>query len=83
MTRRPFHRIRPEDQMRAIGNVIDKIINPDGRLRLGYCLLVFEFGNADSDTNYISTARREDMIAQLRKMITTLENTPAPGEKIH
>ena len=57
-------------QMRAIAQKINKEVNG-----LGFCLLVFPFSqDGPVITNYISNARREDMIKALEETLERWKN---------
>ncbi|HEV7371248.1 hypothetical protein [Arenibaculum sp.] len=66
--------------MQALAKAIDKVVKP-----YGFALLVFPFGAADSEgehrMNYISNARREEMLVAMKEFIAAHEGRThdAPG----
>jgi hypothetical protein len=61
--------------MRVLAKVLDDYLNPDGEKKTGFALLVFPFGqpNGKHRANYISNARREDMLDSMREFIARNE----------
>lgn len=71
-------------QMNAIAHTLDEIFNGmEGEKRYGFCLLVFEFGTPGpgSRMNYISNAKREDMVVALREFLANHEGRMMPEAK--
>ena len=75
--------------MQGIAENINRLINPKGRRRLGFAVLVFEF-NKPGIANYASNAKREEIIAALREAADRLETRdlmsmeyPFPEEHKH
>jgi hypothetical protein len=74
-------------QMNNIARAIDTALNgkpkPNRKPRLGFILLVAEFGKIeDGRVNYISNGQRADMIAMLREYLARVEGRyvdPKPG----
>lgn len=63
--------------MNEIAAIIDTAINEPGvQERFGFALLVFRLGDHSSEEdrmNYISNARREDMLAAMKEFIARAE----------
>jgi hypothetical protein len=59
--------------MRALGEGLDEATQIIWRRRIGFTLLTFDF-NKPEIANYISNAKREDMIIGLRKTADRLES---------
>ena len=70
--------IQPEavQQMKAIAKTIDDFINPEGEKQWGFIVMMFPFGSDDGRCNYISNARREDVIIMLKEQIKRFEGQP-------
>lgn len=63
------------DKMNAMAKSIDDFLNGVERPRkVGFALLVFEFGNFDGGrVNYISNALRAEMLAAMKEFIARAE----------
>lgn len=62
-----------EETCRQMGRVIGKAIDAEyGRHQVGFCLLLFDFGEHGHLT-YLSNAERETMVRALREFITMLQ----------
>lgn len=73
--------------MNALAHGIDDILNPrtssDGAPRLGFILLVAEFGKIDGGrVNYISNGKRDDMLAMLREYLARAEGRVVETDKV-
>lgn len=62
-----------EEFLGAIATAIDELLNEDGERVNGFCLLTFEF-NRPGISNYVSNAKREDMIRALEETLLRLKN---------
>lgn len=68
--------------MNILGDVIDDVLNGDKQgpdRTWGFMLLVFPFGAKASDehrANYISNARREDIVILLKEQLARFEGQP-------
>src|SRR6476659_4318287 len=63
-------------RMNNIAKILDMSFNPDlGERETGFVLMVFPF-NRDGRMNYISNARREDVIIALREQLARFEGQP-------
>jgi hypothetical protein len=70
---------RYKQVMQALGTGIDKILNgkansPDPKN--GFVLLVFPFDDHGGRCNYISNARRKDIVLMLKEQIKRFEGQP-------
>lgn len=71
-----------EEQHRATMNklarALDELFKPKG-----FALLVFDLGSHDGRMNYISNARRSDMLTALKEFVAANEGrtAPPPGVK--
>jgi hypothetical protein len=63
------------EQMQAVARAVDHVFNGDVRpKRTGFVLLVFPFGDAQSDRiNYLSNGVREDVITAMKELIARFE----------
>lgn len=70
------------ERMNVLAQTLDDYLNQGrpcsenghrGKGDVGFVLLVFEFGNEEGRTNYISTAKAEDVIEMLKGQIAHLE----------
>lgn len=57
--------------MNDIGHMIGSAVKQKGEY--GFVLLVFGFGTRKGRMNYISNARREDMIVALKELVARFE----------
>lgn len=69
------HLAEIEKLTRMLGDAVGGCLpeGSDGKPALGFCLMIFGFGEG-SPSSYISNANREDMIAALREQIVHLEH---------
>lgn len=71
------------NQMQAFADVLDDMLNGDKHgpdRKWGFCLLVFPFGDNPTGqhrANYISNARREDIVVLLKEQLARFEGQPA------
>lgn len=74
--------IQPEYRatMQAVAEALDHTFNGDARgsdRRVGFVLLVFEFGEQEGRCNYISNgADRKDVVTLLKEQIKRFEGQP-------
>lgn len=63
--------------MQALAKGIDEILNGTERPKLnGFCLMVFPFDGFDGRCNYISNARRADIVTLLKEQLSRFEGMP-------
>jgi hypothetical protein len=65
------------DMMKGLARGLDEIINgkdtePEDK-KFGFCLMVFPFAGFDGRANYISNARREDVVVLLKEQLARFE----------
>lgn len=66
-----------EQQMNALGRLIDEFFNPDGEKKTGFVLMVFPFGDVIGHRiNYLSNADRDDIVATMKHQIARFEGMP-------
>lgn len=74
--------IEPEfiEKMNALARAIDELFNGDkhGKDReVGFCLMVYKFGDEPGRCNYISNgADRKDVVTLMKEMIARFEGQP-------
>jgi len=63
------------DQLRDIGRLLDKSLNPNGVKVTGFVMLMFDFGipAPTSRISYLSNAQREDMLCAMKEFIANAE----------
>ena len=73
--------IEPEyiEKMNALAHVLDTLFNgelkgPDRKT--GFCLMVFSFGDGPGRANYISNAKRDDVVTLLKEQLARFEGQP-------
>jgi hypothetical protein len=71
--------IEPElhGTMNALAHGLDEIINgkdtePKDK-KFGFCLMVFPFAGFDGRANYVSNAKREDVVTLLKEQLARFE----------
>lgn len=64
-----------EQMMNALAHGINEILNGNGPKETGFVLMMFNFGDAGR-CNYISNARREDIVVLLREQLARFEGMP-------
>lgn len=62
-----------QDMMKALGEGIDRIINCPGEKQNGFILQIFPLNGHEGRCNYISNARREDVIVLLKEQLSRFE----------
>ena len=66
--------------MNALAHGVDQILNgedtPQDEKQNGFILLVFPFQGHEGRCNYISNARREDVVLLLREQLRRFEGAP-------
>lgn len=67
-----------KDVMNAIASAIDEAVNPKGRPKtVGFVVLLFPFdGQPGNRVDYISNAKREDVVIALKEMVARFEGQP-------
>lgn len=74
--------IEPEykQMMNALANGIDNILNgKEQPKKIGFVLLMFNFGDKPGRCNYISNADRNDVKVLLREQLAYFEGMPEQG----
>jgi hypothetical protein len=68
------------DQMNAVASSLDQVFNGDARgdeRKVGFVLLLFEFGEKEGRCNFISNgADRKDIVTLFKEMIKRFEGQP-------
>jgi hypothetical protein len=68
------------EKMNAIAITLDEFLNGEDKgaaRRVGFVMMVFEYGNTDGRCNYISNgADRADIVALMKEMIARFEGQP-------
>lgn len=68
------------EQMNAIAQALDEIFNPGlkgGAKKVGFVLLLFEYGSHEGRANYISNgADRRDIVTLFKEQIKRFEGQP-------
>jgi hypothetical protein len=62
--------------MNKIGRVMGNVFKNLGHGQWGFCLMVFPFTNFDGRCNYISNAKREDVLILLKEQVRRFEGAP-------
>ena len=70
---------RPKTPLNDLGAFLSKDILPMiyGK-RMAFALLIFEFGEREGQSDYISNADRKDMITAMKEFISQAEGMSAP-----
>lgn len=63
-------------QMKTLARTIDQFLNGDGRKETGFIIMMFPLNSSDGRTNYISNAKREDVVIMLKEQIKRFEGQP-------
>jgi hypothetical protein len=66
-------------KMNALAAAIDTLFNgevPKDQRKVGFVLLVYEFGAGEGRCNYISNAQREDVVVLLKEQLARFEGQP-------
>lgn len=71
---------RYKQQMVAVARAVDEFLNgpnahPDNR-KVGFVVMVFEFGSTAGRMNYISNASRDDVVIALREQLSCFDGMP-------
>lgn len=61
-----------EAEIRSMGKLVDKALNPGPEKLIGFTLLLFNFGEGGY-TTYISNGNREDVIKSLKEFLFYVE----------
>jgi len=68
------------EQMRAVAGALDSIFNDEAKgpdRKVGFVLLVFEYGDKEGRCNYISNgADRDDIVTMMKEQIKRFEGQP-------
>lgn len=67
------------DQMNVLAGLIDEFFNGTAKgnaRKVGFCLMMFEFGSAPGRCNYISNAERADVVTLLKEQLARFEGQP-------
>lgn len=66
--------------MQSLAGILDEAFNGTAKgdnRKVGFILMTFNFGSEeDGRTNYISNARREDVVAMLKHQLARFEGQP-------
>jgi hypothetical protein len=74
--------IEPEylRKMNTIASALDELFNGDAKgdaRKVGFCLMVYPFGDVEGRCNYISNgADRRDVVTLMKEMIARFEGQP-------
>lgn len=66
-------RMKIGETIRGLATAIDEILETESGRHMGFALLVFDFDNPLGIGDYISNAKREQMIKVLKEMAMRLE----------
>jgi hypothetical protein len=58
-----------EADLRAMAMALEEILEEKTGEKMGFCLLVFPFGEDGRVSNYVSNANRDDMLKALQEFI--------------
>jgi hypothetical protein len=67
------------ERMNNLARFLDKFWNGDDEgddKKVGFCLMVFNFGDGPGRANYISNADRKDVVTLLKEQIKRFEGQP-------
>jgi len=68
------------EKMNALARAIDELFNGDlkgANRKVGFCLMVYNFGDEPGRCNYISNgADRKDVVTLMKEMIARFEGQP-------
>ena len=67
------------EKMNALAHVLDELFNGDLKghdRKVGFCVMVFNFGDGPGRANYISNANRDDVVTLLKEQIARFEGQP-------
>jgi hypothetical protein len=65
-----------KDAMNKLAHVLDNYFNASGKKQTGFCLMVFPFEGHGGRCNYISNARRSDIVVLLKEQLARFEGMP-------
>lgn len=70
---------RPKVALNDLGTFLSRDVLPEiyGD-RMAFALIIFPFGSADGQSDYVSNADRKDMITALKEFISQAEGMTAP-----
>jgi len=65
------------EQMKMLAHFIDDYFNgPAKERRVGFCLMLFNFGDGPGRCNYISNAERADVVTLLKEQLARFQGQP-------
>jgi hypothetical protein len=67
------------EKMNALAHALDDLFNGDLKghdRKVGFCVMVFNFGDGPGRANYISNANRQDVVTLLKEQIKRFEGQP-------
>jgi hypothetical protein len=67
------------EKMNALAHALDELFNGDLKgndRKVGFCVMVFNFGDGPGRANYISNANRQDVVTLLKEQIKRFEGQP-------
>lgn len=67
--------------MNGVARGLDEVFNGDLRghaRKVGWCLIIFNFGDGPGRANYISNADRADVVVLLKEQLARFEGMPEP-----
>jgi len=62
--------------MNLLARFLDEQFNGDGPRKVGFVMMVFDFGIGPSRCNYISNAERADVVTLLKEQLARFEGQP-------
>jgi hypothetical protein len=73
--------IEPEyrERMNKLASLLDEFWNGDLKgndRKVGFCLMIFNFGEGPGRANYISNADRKDIVTLLKEQVKRFEGQP-------
>ena len=74
---------RYREKMKALAKTLDEGFNGPAKgddRKVGFVLMVFEFGSDKGRTNYISNADRTDVVTLLKEQLARFEGQAEPKE---
>lgn len=67
------------DMMNAIAHGLDEILNGKAKgkdRKVGFCVMLFNFGEGPGRCNYISNASRNDVVTLLKEQLARFQGQP-------
>ena len=61
------------ERMKAIAKVIDVFFNDGPVKEVGFCIMVFPFEGFDGRCNYMSNAKRKDIVTLFKEQLARFE----------